>query len=100
MLEYSLVYSISFSLVGVRALHALRMWGMSSNISQQACESWHVPCLLLDQWLHRASVLYRPETMIACTLAIATLEGEEPAVLKRGCEDVMDMKHGLKNDKA
>ena len=32
-------------------------------------------------------------------LAIATFEGEEPAVVKRGRGDVMDMKPGLKNER-
>ena len=98
-LEYSLVYLSNLSLVGLRALQERSMWGTSSNISEQASESWHVPRLLADQWLHRASVLYLPDAMTACTLAIAAFEGEEPAVVKRGCGDVMDIKHGLQNER-
>ena len=68
-LEYSLVYDNNLSLVRLRALQVLSMWGTFSNISEQASESWHVPRLLADQWLHRASVLYLPDAMTACMLA-------------------------------
>ena len=47
--------------------------------------------MFLDQWLQRASVRYLPESMTACTVAMATLAGEEPAVVKSGWVEVMDM---------
>ena len=65
-------------------------------LSQQVWESKHKPFLFLDQWLQRASVRKRPDNMIACMVAIATLAGEVPAVVHNGCGVVSDMKAGLK----
>jgi hypothetical protein len=69
---------------------------LSSLVSEHSSERRQTPLLFLDQWHQRAFVRYLPETMTACTVAMATLEGEEPAVLKSGCVEVMDMQQGLK----
>ena len=71
---------------------------MSSNCSTQFSERRHDP-LLLDQCLQRASVLYRPEIMVACTVAITTFDGEDQADVKTGWQEVRDMKQGLKKDR-
>ena len=52
--------------------------------------------LFLDQLLHKSSDRYRPETILACTVAIDILEGEEPAVVHRGWGLTKDIKLGLK----
>jgi hypothetical protein len=49
--------------------------------------------LFFDQWLQRASVRYLPESMTACTVAMATLAGEEPAVVKSGWAEVSKQEH-------
>ena len=72
------------------------MWVRSSNTSLQSFESKHTPFLFWDQWLHSASVRYLPETMTACTVAIATFAGEEPAVVQIWCGVVNDINAGLK----
>ena len=67
------------------------MWGMSSLVSEHSSERRQTPLLFLDQWLQRASVRYLPEIMTACTVAMATLAVEEPAEVKSGWVEVMDM---------
>ena len=62
-------------------------------------EKGQTPLLFLDQWLQRASVLYRSDNITACTEAIATLGGEEPALVKIGWVEIRDMKLGLKESK-
>ena len=57
------------------------------------------PFLLEDQCLQRRSVQKRPEIIFAVTEAIATFDGEDPAVVHIGWGFVRDMKDGLKNDK-
>ena len=69
---------------------------MSSDVSLQLPASKHTPLLFFDQWLHRASVRYLPDTITAWTLAIATFAGEEPAVVQIGCGVVNDINAGLK----
>ena len=49
-----------------------------------------------DHKLHRCSVLYLPESICACTVAIATFAGEEPTVDQIGCGDTRDINCGLK----
>ena len=95
--EYFLVKSSSFTLEGFKAKHWVRIWGMSSRWSEQVSDRRQFP-LRFVQCLHKASVLYRPESMDACIVAIATFDGEDPAVVKSGWQEVIDMKHGLKKD--
>ena len=54
---------------------------MSSVSSVQEVEMRQTPSLLLDQLLHRASDRYLPEIIWACTVAMETLAGDEPAVV-------------------
>ena len=95
--EYFLVNLINLSLEGLRAEHWVRICGMSSSCPEQFSDRRQCP-LLLVQWLQRASVLYRPETMIAWIVAIATFDGEDPADVKSGWQEVMDIKQGLKKE--
>ena len=71
---------------------------MSSSCPEQSSDRRQCP-LLLVQWLQRASVLYRPETMVAWIVAIATFDGEDPADVKSGWQEVMDIKQGLKKER-
>ena len=68
-------------------------------VLEQKSERRQTPLLFLDQWLQRASVLYHPDNIAACTEAIATLGGEEPAVVKIGWVEILDMKLGLKKSR-
>ena len=70
--------------VGVSAEQVDRMWGMSSTMLEQSADRRQTPFLFFDQCLHRLSLLYPPEIILACTLAIDTFEGEEPAVFQIG----------------
>ena len=72
------------------------MWVRSSNILLQPSDSKHTPFLFGDQWLQSASVRYLPDTMTACTVAIETFAGEEPAVVQSGWGVVNDINAGLK----
>ena len=73
----------SFSRAVLRAEQNCRKCGMSSTVWQDEC-ILQCPDVLLDQWLQRASVRNLPETNLACTDAIATLVGEEQAVVQMG----------------
>ena len=57
------------------------------------------PSLFLDQCLHRPSLLYRPEIILACTVAIAIFDGDDPQVVQRGWGVERDMNFGLKKVK-
>ena len=96
LLQYELVKVFSFSRVGARAGQLIKIWKVSSGVWQSG-ESLQSPWVLLDQWLHSASVLYRPEINLACTVAITTFVWEAAAVLQRGWEQVSDMKEVWKN---
>ena len=72
------------------------MWEMSSKWLHES-DKRQEPCLLEDQWLHSPSVLYLPEIMSACTVAMDTLVGDDPAVDHSGCGEERDMKEGRKN---
>ena len=71
----------------------------------QLCRDLDIPwqniehSLLLeeDQWLQRASVLYRPEIIWDCTILMLTLYGEGHAVVKIGCGTSRLMNWGSKN---
>ena len=73
------------------------MWGRSSTVLEQADERRQKPCLFFVQCLQRLSLLYLPESICAWMVAIATLDGEDPAVAQRGCGVDRDMNLGLKN---
>ena len=60
------------------------MCGRSSIDVLNCSDSIQTPVLLLDQCLHMYSVLYLPETICAWMVAIATFEGEHPAVDHNG----------------
>ena len=66
---------------------------MSSNVLQDE-DDLQEPLGLLLQWLHRPSVLYLPDNMTDCTDAMETLDGEDPAVVQRGCGEERDMYFG------
>ena len=70
---------------------------MSSTKLEQEGESKQNPSLFLLQCLHKLSLLYRPEIILAWTVAIAILEGDDPHVAHNGCGEVRDMNSGLKN---
>ena len=71
LVQYKLVNAVSFSRVPSKATHFCKMWEVSSGV-------WHVgdnlqsPMVFDDQWLHNASVLYRPDRNLACTVAMTT----------------------------
>ena len=81
--EYFVVNISSFLRVSFRAKHIERIWGISSMVELQSLDIWQYPALL-DHLLHRYSVLYLPESILACTVAMAILAGEEPAVGDEG----------------
>ena len=94
--QYAMVKFTSFSLVGCSAGHRRRMWGRSSTVFLHESEIRHTPLLFFDQCLHKYSVLYLPESICAWTVAIATFEGEQPAVVHIGWILVNDIKFDLK----
>ena len=79
-----------------RAGQNCKMWEMSSKLLHKS-DKRQEPCLLEDQWLHSPSVLYLPEIMSACTVAMDTLVGDDPAVVQSGCGEDRDMKERFKN---
>ena len=92
----SLVKSISLVLVGDKATQVQRMWEISSITLEHAEDRRQKPDWLLDQCRHRPSLLYRPEIICAWMVAIATFDGDDPAVDHIGCGVVNDIKAGLK----
>ena len=97
--QYLVVKSNSFCLVGVRAQQWDRMCCRSSGVLEQAGESRQTPEEWIFQLLHNASVLYRPESICAWIVAIATLAGDDPAVVQMGCGLISDIWLGLKKIK-
>ena len=90
---------VSFLLVGDKDSHLDRMWARSSTkLNSWQAGDLHSLELDLDQWLIRASVLYLPEIIKHCILAIVTEYGDEPADVKIGWGEKSDIKLGLKND--
>ena len=69
---------------------------MLSFFSAQAEDSKQTPLLFSDQWLQSNSVRYLPDNINALVVAMAILEGDEPAVNQRGWGFERDMKFGLK----
>ena len=53
--------------------------------------------MLLDQCLQRLSDRYLPDNSWAWMVAMAILEGEDPADVHKGCGETRDIKRGLKN---
>ena len=93
--EYFAVNMLSFVRVSLSAKQIERIWGISSIVEVQSLDIWQYP-VLLDHLLHRYSVLYLPESILACTVAMAILAGEEPAVDQIACGLVKNINCALK----
>ena len=70
---------------------------MSSGVFTQDGDRRQIPSLFFDQCLHKLSLLYLPEIILACTVAIAIAEGDDPHVVHTGWGEERDMNSGLKN---
>ena len=82
--QYFLAKSVSFFLVGSNAGHWESMCSRSSFSDEQDEESKHFPVQLIFHLLHNDSVLNLPESIRACTVAIVTLDGDDPAEVQIG----------------
>ena len=89
-MQYFSVKLYSFCLVGCRATQVASMCKMSS-VTLQDSERRQVPVTFLDQCEQSFSVLYLPEIILAWTVAMANLAGEDPAVHQIGWGLVSDM---------
>ena len=68
---------------------SLMIWGApgigkSSVVELQCGDNRHTPSLFFDQCLHRYSVRYLPDSILAWMVAMETLLDEHPAVLQMG----------------
>ena len=87
-----------FVLIPRKYSHSNKMWPTSSNVIVRVQEGRrHPPSVLLVQWLQSASVRYLPDSIRACTVALLTSYGLDPAVSQSGWGEERDMNCGLKN---
>ena len=83
-LHFSNVNFFRLCLVSCKASHVARMCGMSSGCCLHAEDRRQHPDVFFDQLLQSISVRYLPEIILACTVAIEILDGEDPAEDHRG----------------
>ena len=94
--QYFWVKLSNFNLVSCKPWHIVSICFKSSIVDEHAGDDWQKPVLLLDQWLQRSWVLYRPETILHCMVAIAIFAGDDPAVDHIGCGLASDIYWGWK----
>ena len=68
----------------LRAGHSWMICVISSMVSAQAEDNWQDPEEAGVQCLMRDPHLYLPESITACTVAIATFIGFDPALIHKG----------------
>ena len=93
--QYEFVNSDKFFRVLSRAEQSFKKCSTFSTVWQEF-DNLQKPELLVDQWLHSASVLNLPEIRRAWTDAITTLVGDAPAVFHKGWGDDSDKYSGWK----
>ena len=96
LVQYFWVKLINFNLVSCKPWHVVSICLISSTVDEYAGDDWQKPALLFDQWLHRSWVVYRPETILHCMVAIAILAGDDPAVDHIGWGLASDINCGRK----
>ena len=99
LLQAWLVKLVREEIVFSKAGHLLRMCSKSSDTSDATqVLIRQTPFALSDQCLHNLSVLYLPDSILACTEALMTSYswGDDAAFMKSGWGLVSDMKRGLK----
>ena len=94
-MEYLEVNMCSLSLVGCNATQEARICCISSIVEHDS-DIRQNPETLLDQCEQSCSVRYLPDIILACTVAIDTFAGEDPAVHHTGCGLDSDIKFGKK----
>ena len=67
-----------------------------SHLSGQISDS---PSIFVEKWLRCFSVLYRPDNIFACVIALQISYELEPHVVHNGCLTWRDMNSGLKYSK-